>query len=181
VCNTSIIRFNSIPFTSSPFGNLSIGGKEFCLHLINKTRLYTEAEAYIPQTIHTARWAVYLEMHTWDHAYKLNKHSLRLSCLSPQSAELLLAGPISSILKRTRSWGEKWAYFLIPPPPIGPPLAAIRQLSIPPYHITIFIPYETDGSSYLWRREEDIPVFFKASSSAFSFFLSSQLNSEVER
>jgi len=173
VCNNSIIRFNSIPFTSSPFGNSSIGGKEFCLHLINKTRLYTEA--YIPQTILTARLAVYSEMHTWDHAYKLKKHSLRLPCPYPQSAELLLAGPISSILKRTRSWGEKWAYFLIPPPPIGPPLAAIRQLPVPPYHIPIFIPYDPDGSSYLSRKEEDIPVFFKASSSAFSFFLSNQL------
>ena len=37
------------------------------------------------------------------------------------------------------------AYFLIPPPPIGPPLAAKSQFSIPPYRIPGFVPNDPDG------------------------------------
>ena len=111
------------------------------------------------------------------HAYKLKRHSLAISsvrCIY-ESAELLLAGPVSLILKDCHRKTES-AHFLIPPPPIGPPLAAKSQLSIPPHRIPIFIPSDPDRSSYLSWRKEDIPVFFKASSSAFSFFLINQLN-----
>jgi hypothetical protein len=71
----------------------------------------------------------------------------------------------------------KWdrAHFLIPPPPMGPPLAAKSQL---PIRLKQHILHDgsTPAVRYESMKERDIPVFFKASSSAFSFFLSSQLN-----
>ena len=64
------------------------------------------------------------------------------------------------------------AHFLIPPPPIGPPLAANDQFTL----FTRRNPIRMTHQVHIGRPQRVyIPVFFKASSSAFSFFLYNQL------
>jgi hypothetical protein len=88
-------------------------------------------------TVHTARLSGMQRGVHMTHAYKLNKHSLAISSvLSVSRSRPNYFLPDLYRQYRTDCDGRmELTYFLIPPPPIGPPLAAKSQLPISAHSI----------------------------------------------